>query len=162
MGAVDLMSKGVGIEEIDEAMLDFGMPMGPLRLLDEIGIDVACHVADTLSEAFPDRMHVPDILIKILKQNSLGRKSGKGFYVYKDKDATPNPELEALQGSLKDSKKVTVQSHLASLMQAEAQRCLDENVASCAEDVNFAMIMGTGYAPFRGGPLVKEISSSLF
>lgn len=162
VGAVDLMSKGVGIEEIDEAMLDFGMPMGPLRLLDEIGIDVACHVADTLSEAFPDRMHVPDILIKILKQNSLGRKSGKGFYVYKDKDATPNPELEALQGSLKDSKKVTVQSHLASLMQAEAQRCLDENVASCAEDVNFAMIMGTGYAPFRGGPLVKEISSSLF
>ncbi len=158
VGAGELMSKGVDMEQIDNAMLDFGMPMGPLRLLDEVGLDVSCHVASTLSEAFPERMHIPDILSTLVEKGCLGRKSGEGFYVYKDKDHSPNPQAIALQDTpTEETRKTNIQEHLADLMKQEAQRCLDENVASCAEDVNFAMIMGTGYAPFKGGPLPKEL-----
>ncbi|MGJ8657655.1 MAG: 3-hydroxyacyl-CoA dehydrogenase NAD-binding domain-containing protein [Akkermansiaceae bacterium] len=153
VGAGELMSQGHDIEAIDKAMLDFGMPMGPLRLLDEVGMDVSCHVAETLSEAFPERMSVPKVLTDLVEQGSLGKKSGKGFYVYKGKDVEPNPEAEAMQGTLAEGEKLDIQAYLAGLMREEAQRCLDEKVASCAEDVNFAMIMGTGFAPFRGGPL---------
>src|SRR4051812_27864093 len=74
-------------------MLDFGMPMGPMRLLDEVGIDVGLHVAQTLAAHYGDRMAIPATLEKMIKDGLLGRKSGKGFYLHpKGKDALPNRE----------------------------------------------------------------------
>src|SRR6185312_2523432 len=77
-GFIDVASA----RDIDEAMLDFGMPMGPLRLLDEVGLDVAHHICVTLSKDFPDRMSSPAILDKMLQAGFLGKKSGRGFYVH--------------------------------------------------------------------------------
>ncbi len=154
VAAGELMSNGAEITQIDEAMLDFGMPMGPLRLLDEVGLDVSCHVAETLAAAFPERMAVPSILTDLVAQGHLGRKSGSGFYLYDKKtkgELVPNPAAVALQ--VPAEVEVNIQQHLADMMQQEAILCLKEGVASCAEDINLAMIMGTGYPPFRGGPL---------
>lgn len=148
-----MFSRGIKPHFIDEAMLEFGMPMGPLRLLDEIGLDVAHHVAGTLSQAFPDRMSVPDILEQMIGLGMLGKKTGSGFYTYKKgQQPSPNPkalELRASDIEAPDNIGIT----LARLMALEASHCLDEGIVERPEDVDFAMIMGTGFAPFRGGPL---------
>ncbi|MFC5051035.1 3-hydroxyacyl-CoA dehydrogenase NAD-binding domain-containing protein [Rubritalea spongiae] len=149
--AGELFSEGHPPETIDKAMLDFGMPMGPLRLLDEIGIDVAQHVAKTLSEAFPDRMKVPPILNKLMSRNLLGRKSNAGFYLYNNGKTHENPSIQP--STTPDSSRCEIQNDLVTLMSKEAAMCLDEGVAASAAEIDFAMVMGTGYAPFRGGPL---------
>ena len=152
VAAGQLFDNGVDCLEIDEAMLDFGMPMGPLRLLDEVGLDVAAHVASTLAAAFPDRMTVPAILDRMIQQGLIGRKAGKGFYNYSGLHAEPNPDAVTLcKGGEVTS--IDIASHLAFLMSEEAAHCLDESIVDCPSDVDFAMVMGTGYAPFRGGPL---------
>jgi 3-hydroxyacyl-CoA dehydrogenase/enoyl-CoA hydratase/3-hydroxybutyryl-CoA epimerase len=151
-----LFWQGAGVREIDEAMLDFGMPMGPLRLIDEVGVDVAEDVARTLSTAFPNRMRIPEILPKMLEAGLLGKKAGKGFYVHqRGKDAQPNRAVETLRprGSGKPFSRDELQSRMALLMVNEAARCLEERIVESAADVDFAMVMGTGFAPFRGGPL---------
>ena len=75
-------------------MLDFGMPMGPMRLMDEVGLDVALHVAETLAAHFGDRMQVPGCLAKMTGAGCSGRKSGSGFYLHeKSKEAKPNPQV---------------------------------------------------------------------
>jgi len=79
--AGNLFEAGAKVEEIDDVMLDFGMPMGPLRLLDEVGLDVSLHVAATLATHFGDRMKVPGCLGKMTSAGLLGRKSGGGFYL---------------------------------------------------------------------------------
>ena len=92
--AGNLFEAGAKIEDLDEAMLDFGMPMGPLRLLDEVGLDVSLHVAETLAAHFGDRMKIPDCLRKMTSDGLLGRKSGRGFYLHeKSKEAKPNPQV---------------------------------------------------------------------
>lgn len=154
VAAGEMFTDGHEPQELDEQMLDFGMPMGPIRLLDEVGLDVAHHVATTLCEAFPDRMRIPRILQQLVDQGCYGRKSGKGFYVYnkKSKDLQVNPIARSLQDSYIPSVQKPADK-LVHLMSDEAQRCLDEGIAETADEIDFAMIMGTGYAPFRGGPL---------
>ena len=132
-------------------MLDFGMPMGPLRLLDEVGLDVSLHVAKTLSAAFPGRMETPSILTELVEKGLLGKKSSEGFYLYEKGNTKPNPTIQP--GASPQSSAQKIQDELTALMSEEAARCLDEGVASSASDIDFAMVMGTGYAPFRGGPL---------
>lgn len=149
-----LFEVGVSVEEIDAAMVDFGMPMGPLRLIDEVGVDISEDVAATLSGAFPERMRVPSILRRMIEAGLLGRKTGKGFYVHR-KGAEPsvNPAANALRtGSLRISRE-ELQQRMALLMVNEAARCLQEEIVESPADVDFAMVMGTGWAPFRGGPL---------
>jgi 3-hydroxyacyl-CoA dehydrogenase/enoyl-CoA hydratase/3-hydroxybutyryl-CoA epimerase len=156
MEAVTLFEMGASVVQIDQAMLDFGMPMGPLRLLDEVGIDVASHVATHVSEAFSDRMHVPEALGLLLNANHLGRKTGSGFYIH-NKDGTP--EVNSEIGHMVTTKQAEqmerqdIQERMALALVNEAARCLEEEIASEPQDVDFAMIMGTGFAPFRGGPL---------
>jgi 3-hydroxyacyl-CoA dehydrogenase / enoyl-CoA hydratase / 3-hydroxybutyryl-CoA epimerase len=154
--AANLFAAGAGVPELDRAMLDFGMPMGPLALLDEVGIDVALHVAHTLSQHFSDRMNVPQSLHGMVQAGLLGRKAGRGFYLYpKGKAPRPNAEMGRFQSNHGSglAPAANFQDRLALLMINEAARCLEEQIVSEPADVDFAMIMGTGFAPFRGGPL---------
>jgi 3-hydroxyacyl-CoA dehydrogenase/enoyl-CoA hydratase/3-hydroxybutyryl-CoA epimerase len=157
--AAKLFERGGDPKAVDEAMLDFGMPMGPLRLLDEVGLDVAAHVARTLAEAFPERMAVPELLDKLLAKGHAGRKSGSGFYIYEGRRTTPNPAALALRTGNEPLPADTA-AHLARCMSAEARLCLEEHVAETADDIDLAMVLGTGYAPFRGGPLQYELTAS--
>jgi 3-hydroxyacyl-CoA dehydrogenase/enoyl-CoA hydratase/3-hydroxybutyryl-CoA epimerase len=154
--AGSLFEQGASVTDLDEAMLDFGMPMGPMRLLDEVGLDVSLHVAETLAAAFSDRLRVPESLRQFMKDGLLGRKSGAGYYQHaKSGNAIPNPWARAgvlghrATGLTRDQ----LQERMVLLMVNEAARCLEEQVVTDPADVDFAMIMGTGFAPFRGGPL---------
>jgi len=153
--AGELFANGASIEEVDAAMLDFGMPMGPLRLIDEVGLDVAEDVAATLAAAFPGHMHVPEVLGRMKRAGLLGKKSGSGFYTHGKRKAAPNPGAAAHRnpGAAPTLDRTTMQRRMALLMINEAARCLEENVVGAPEDVDFGMIMGAGFAPFRGGPL---------
>lgn len=154
--AGNMFAHGASLADLDEAMLDFGMPMGPMRLLDEVGVDVALHVAQTLAAGFGDRLKAPALLDQMAKAGLLGRKSGRGFYLYDPaKPPRPNPAAPALvqdrtAGGLT---RAELQERMVFLMVNEAARCLEEQIVTAPADVDFAMIMGTGFAPFRGGPL---------
>jgi 3-hydroxyacyl-CoA dehydrogenase/enoyl-CoA hydratase/3-hydroxybutyryl-CoA epimerase len=150
-----LFWEGASVQDIDEAMLDFGMPMGPLRLIDEVGADVALDVAGTLAAAFPERMRVPEILPAMIEAGLLGRKKGQGFYRHgKSGEAKPNKAVEALRPARATSPpRETLAKRMVLLLVNEAARCLEEGIVEAAADVDFAMVMGTGFAPFRGGPL---------
>jgi 3-hydroxyacyl-CoA dehydrogenase / enoyl-CoA hydratase / 3-hydroxybutyryl-CoA epimerase len=145
-----MLGEGVGVEAIDKAMLDFGMPMGPLRLIDEVGIDVAFDVARELADAFKERMTVAPILQQLHELGLKGRKGGAGFYVYSGKKEQVNPKFSGG----KSVSAADVQHRLLHVMIAEAKRCLDEKVVETEDDVDVGMIFGTGFPPFRGG-LVK-------
>lgn len=151
-----LYEKGASVEDLDECMLDFGMPMGPMRLLDEVGIDVSHHVAAELSSAFGARMPVPKLLDAMMKAGLLGRKTGKGFYIYGRGEPTVNPAVRNLVADPAATSRLhpdELEQRMVLLMVNEAARCIEEKVAAEPTDVDFAMIMGTGFAPFRGGPL---------
>lgn len=145
-----LVDQGYTPAYIDKAMLDFGMPMGPLRLLDEVGLDVASHVAATMGETFGARFALPVCIKGHLASGNLGKKSGRGFYPYEKGEPVvamrPDLPVTALSRS-------AIAEQLAGLMSREAALCLDEGIALDADDIDFAMVMGTGFAPFRGGPL---------
>lgn len=154
--AGNLFEHGASLKNLDEAMLDFGMPMGPMRLLDEVGVDVAMHVAQTLAASFSDRMLTPAVLRKMVEAGLLGRKCGRGFYLYsKSGGSGSNPGVATYihNQSAADATRVELQERMVFLMINEAAHCLEEQIVTAPEDVDFAMIMGTGFAPFRGGPL---------
>ncbi len=174
--AAELFQSGVGAEEIDRALLQWGMPMGPLRLIDEIGIDITVDIADTLEKAFGARDRAPDILRKMHGAKMLGRKSGGGFYQYEGKQQTPNEALQqwrigagavagvvdpGLGGDAAGRPGSTtpaptgsdLANRLTFLMVNEAARCLEEKVVATPEDADYGMILGTGFPVFRGGPL---------
>lgn len=151
-----LFESGARVEDIDEAMLEFGMPMGPLRLTDEVGVDVANHVAETIAKSFSPRLTTPAVLEKMAKANLLGKKNGRGFYIYAGKQRERvNAATEDLRAgtSAAGLSRKELQTRMVMLMINEAARCLEENLVAEAADVDFGMIMGTGFAPFVGGPL---------
>jgi 3-hydroxyacyl-CoA dehydrogenase/enoyl-CoA hydratase/3-hydroxybutyryl-CoA epimerase len=146
--AAQLFERGVPPRDIDEAMLDFGMPMGPLRLLDEVGVDVALHVAETLAKHFPDRVAIPEGLRGMASEGALGKKSGRGFYIYHGEEAHLPLALDRHVYLSREE----FQQRMALLMVNEAARCVDEAIASTT-GIDLAMVMGAGFAPFHGGPL---------
>jgi 3-hydroxyacyl-CoA dehydrogenase / enoyl-CoA hydratase / 3-hydroxybutyryl-CoA epimerase len=154
LDAAELFENGVSVEEIDSALLQWGMPMGPLRLIDEIGVDITVDIAATLEKAFGARDHAPEILQKMYAAGMLGRKSGGGFYKYEGKQQTPN---EALGDWRKESGEKfhleNITNRLTYLMVNEAARCLEEKVVAAPEDADYGMILGTGFPVYRGGPL---------
>ena len=154
--AVRLFDQGAPATAIDESMVDFGMPMGPLRLMDEIGLDVGADVALTLCAAFPDRMRTPKILRRLLEAKIVGRKGMAGFYVYGGgRRPVPNPEVSKLRErqEMPGISQKELQQRMVLAMINEAAMCLEERIVDDPRDVDLAMIMGTGFASFRGGPL---------
>ena len=155
--AVRLFEEGYSVRLIDDAMLQFGMPMGPLRLIDEVGLDVAQHVALDLNERLKSPIQLTDILKKMLQLDWTGKKAGRGFYYYRKGSHAnnENPDLAKFQETRPSSPvdRDMLQDRMLLLMINEAARCLEENVVEAPEDVDFGMIMGTGWAPAHGGPL---------
>ena len=153
--AISLLEQGNSIQNIDNALLHFGMPMGPIELFDEVGIDVAWKVAKILQESMGDRMAESDLLPNLLDDGRLGKKNGKGFYRYKGRKKEDDP---AIDGYIHIKEKVILDEQeiiqrTVYPMINEAARCLDEGIARSARDVDLGMIFGTGFAPFRGGLL---------
>jgi 3-hydroxyacyl-CoA dehydrogenase/enoyl-CoA hydratase/3-hydroxybutyryl-CoA epimerase len=154
LDAVEIFQSGVSAEAIDQALLQWGMPMGPLRLIDEIGVDITLDIANTLEKAFGVRDRAPEILRKMHDAKMLGRKSGGGFYKYEGKQQTPNEALqEWRQESGENFAAENITDRLTFLMVNEAARCLEEKVVATPEDADYGMILGTGFPTFRGGPL---------
>jgi 3-hydroxyacyl-CoA dehydrogenase/enoyl-CoA hydratase/3-hydroxybutyryl-CoA epimerase len=151
--AVRLFDVGASAHDIDEAMLDFGMPMGPLRLLDEVGIDVAAHVVTTLVKQFGDRVAGPQLIEKMIAANMLGKKTGRGFYDHAhDK---PNHDLDVMRSVHRHAHFThdELAQRMSLLMVNEAARCVEEHIAAGPAVIDLAMVFGSGFAPFRGGPL---------
>jgi 3-hydroxyacyl-CoA dehydrogenase / enoyl-CoA hydratase / 3-hydroxybutyryl-CoA epimerase len=151
-----LLEEGNSIESLDKAMVDFGMPMGPMALLDEVGIDVAAKVAGILSEAFGARMEKSGVVEKLYADGRYGKKNGKGLYLYENgKRTKPDASVYKLLGIRSphpaDEKAVVERMLLA--MINEASLILDEKIVATAAELDLAMIMGTGFPPFRGGLL---------
>jgi 3-hydroxyacyl-CoA dehydrogenase / enoyl-CoA hydratase / 3-hydroxybutyryl-CoA epimerase len=174
LDAAELFESGLDADKIDNALVQWGMPMGPLRLIDEIGIDITVDIGNTLEKAYGRRDHVPTVLIWLREQRMLGRKTGAGFYKFEGKTQTANDSLaqwrRALHGEPEGAEGPNIPPdrhrdprlrlsdedlapRLIFLMVNEAARCVEEKVVDSPEDADYGMILGTGFAPFRGGPL---------
>lgn len=154
LDAAELYENGVSAKEIDDALLKWGMPMGPLRLIDEIGVDITVDIADTLERAYGRRDRASEILRKMQGAGMLGRKSGSGFYKYEGKQQTDNEALgQWRQSTGENFAAENLSDRLVFLMVNEAARCLEEGVIEKPEDADFGMMMGTGFPGHRGGPL---------
>ena len=185
LDAAELFESGLDGERIDRALVEWGMPMGPLRLIDEIGIDITIDIGNTLEKAYGKRDHVSAVLLWLRDQQMLGRKTGVGFYKYEGKKQTTNDSLvqsirshsersgtkrsaveESRDATLKERHRdpstslrsahdddVDIVHRLILLMVNEAARCVEEGVVDSPADADYGMILGTGFAPVRGGPL---------
>jgi 3-hydroxyacyl-CoA dehydrogenase/enoyl-CoA hydratase/3-hydroxybutyryl-CoA epimerase len=167
--AVRMVSEGHDTARVDGELRRFGMPMGPLELLDQVGIDVALHVAGSLRDVLPEADAVVGPLAAMAEHDRLGKKSGVGFYHYRKGErrsaATLPPGVrrrpsswretggrEADHGFTPDSL-TPIQRRLVYPMLIESVRCLELGIVDHGWAVDLAMVLGTGFAPHRGGPL---------
>jgi 3-hydroxyacyl-CoA dehydrogenase/enoyl-CoA hydratase/3-hydroxybutyryl-CoA epimerase len=157
-----LLEEFRSVDEIDRIAKAFGMPMGPLRLIDEVGIDVSGHAGASLHEGLGDRLAPAPLLLALGGTDRLGRKGGLGFYRYdKGKDAGVDPDIYAAlglsgassSGGEEARREEIIRRRLVLAMINEAARILDDGIVTAAQDVDLAMIMGTGFPTFRGGLL---------
>jgi len=138
---------------IDKVMTDFGMPMGPFTLSDEVGLDVGTKVMHILEDAFGERFTASNVFQKITEKKLLGKKSGIGFYIHKKK-REPNPDIAAmLKPSTRSLNAHECCDRLIFTMINEAAGCLQDGIVSEADAIDIGMIFGTGFPPFRGGLL---------
>ncbi len=153
--ALWLLDEGYRMEDLDKTMTEWGMPVGPITLTDEVGIDVAFKVAHILQEAFSERLPIPAWLDKVPSSGRLGTKNGKGFYLYEGRERKgPDPSVYSLLGlhpTVENPDAGLIADRMVLPMVNEAARCLEEKVAKSASDVDLALIFGTGFPPFRGG-----------
>jgi 3-hydroxyacyl-CoA dehydrogenase/enoyl-CoA hydratase/3-hydroxybutyryl-CoA epimerase len=156
--AAYVLAEGVRIEDIDEALVDFGFPVGPITLLDEVGIDVAEKVGHIVHEAFGDRMMPPPGFDKLIADQRFGRKNGRGFYRYGQKRAKGKKEVDtSVYGVLgvtpgKSIPKDEIAQRCALRFVNEACLCYGEGILRSARDGDIGAIFGLGFPPFRGGP----------
>jgi 3-hydroxyacyl-CoA dehydrogenase/enoyl-CoA hydratase/3-hydroxybutyryl-CoA epimerase len=137
------LEAGIPAAVIDRAAVQFGMPLGPIELSDVVGLDVSLNVGRVLGEAF--HREVPQILIKLVEQKKLGRKSGEGFYRWQDGKAQKDAKEHAAPADLQD--------RLILPMLNEAVACLSDGTIQDADLLDAGAVFATGFAPFRGGPL---------
>jgi len=160
-GAVYLMADGVDPPEIEAAMLDFGMPMGPAALADLTGIDINYHVNRTFEKRLGERYQVHPLTERIYETGCYGRKTGAGYFDYSGEKPVPNPKVtEVIAQYLKQNhiapKKISRQE-IVDLMLAnainEAAYMIQEGICDRPQDMDLAMVYGAGFPPYRGGIL---------
>ncbi|HWC05642.1 MAG TPA: 3-hydroxyacyl-CoA dehydrogenase NAD-binding domain-containing protein [Gemmatimonadota bacterium] len=159
--AAFVYAEGVPVETLDGALERFGLPMGPLALLDEVGLDVAAKVGRVMAQAFPDRMRPHALLHRLEATGRLGTKSGRGFYIHEDGrrevDRGLREELGLPPEGGDGEEPVFDDEYLVARclypMVNEAARALDEGIVDSPDDGDLALVMGIGWPPFRGGLL---------
>jgi len=169
--AANILLAGESIEKIDKALVKFGFPVGPMQLLDEVGIDVGAKISPILQKELGERFAAPAAFSKLIDDGRLGKKANKGFYLY-DKKNGKNAKLSLLDKLTGKSAKqvddsiysllnITVKNKLSATeiaercvytMLNEAMRCLDEGIIRNARDGDIGTIFGIGFPPFLGGP----------
>jgi 3-hydroxyacyl-CoA dehydrogenase len=160
-GAVHLSAEGVDGAVMEEAMLDFGMPMGPATLSDLTGIDINYHVGKTFERRLGERYKVHPLTEVVYRTGCYGRKTGAGYFDYSGEEPVPNPRVvEAVQKYLKENRvtpKAMSKQEIVDVMLAlginEAALMMEEGICDRPQDMDLAMIYGTGFPPYRGGIL---------
>jgi 3-hydroxyacyl-CoA dehydrogenase/enoyl-CoA hydratase/3-hydroxybutyryl-CoA epimerase len=152
-----LLDEGVAVDAIDKAMAKFGFPVGPINLIDEVGLDIAGKSGAIMADAFGARMQPSEALQKVLGAGRLGRKGKEGFYTYDEKGKREGVDESVYQLYPGGAKRVEVtreeiQQRLSLAMVNEAARCLEEGIVRSARDGDIGAVFGIGFPPFRGGP----------
>jgi 3-hydroxyacyl-CoA dehydrogenase/enoyl-CoA hydratase/3-hydroxybutyryl-CoA epimerase len=168
-----LLDQGVAVDIIDKALVDFGFPVGPITLIDEVGLDVATKAGKIMADAYPDRMEPAKSIQAVVAAGRYGRKSKKGFYSYDNegKKGEVDPSVYALflePGSIPVAKSmapqsaeppawpempaVQIQQRTVLAMLNEAARCLSDGIIRSPRDGDVGAVFGIGFPPFRGGP----------
>ena len=150
--AFALVVEGVAVDAIDRAMTEFGWPVGPLKLADEVGLEVGLHAAETVAKA--RGQEVPGIIRSLVAEGFKGKNRGGGFYLYEGKTQTVNPRVYALTGVAPRAGETGIAGRLTTTFVREAQRCLDEGILRSEEEGDLGAILGLGFPPFLGGPFV--------
>lgn len=154
--AVRVLLDGVPVETVDRALVQFGFPMGPLELLDQVGLDVVAEVSAVLHEAFGARMAPPPGLERLLEADRLGQKAGRGFYRYAGDGPKPDEAVYDILG-LEPAPEAEhdlddIASRCALAMVNEAAHCYGERILRSARDGDVGAVFGLGFPPFLGGP----------
>jgi 3-hydroxyacyl-CoA dehydrogenase/enoyl-CoA hydratase/3-hydroxybutyryl-CoA epimerase len=172
--AAILLDQGVAVDIIDKALVDFGFPVGPITLIDEVGLDVATKAGKIMADAYPDRMHPAKSIQAVVAAGRYGRKSKKGFFLYdkEGKKGEVDPSVYGLfltPGSIPMVKSVAppdgadgsarpempavqIQQRTVLAMLNEAARCLSDGIIHSSRDGDVGAVFGIGFPPFRGGP----------
>lgn len=150
-----MLQEGVPMQKLEDVLLGFGLPMSPFELADEVGNDVSYKVSKIFEKAYGERMKPPELLEKICEVKLYGKKVGKGFYLYQGKNRRENWEIQKLLKSFPRTERIVNDNEIIErvlyIMINEAWRCLQEKIVENADTIDLAMIMGTGFPPFRGG-----------
>ncbi len=152
-----LLDEGIAVDAIDKAMSAFGFPVGPIQLIDEVGLDIAGKSGAIMAEAFGGRMQPSEALQRVLGAGRLGRKGNSGFYSYDEKGKREGVDesVYALFGDgsrRAEMPRAEIQRRLSLAMVNEAARCLEEGIVRSARDGDVGAVFGIGFPPFRGGP----------
>jgi 3-hydroxyacyl-CoA dehydrogenase/enoyl-CoA hydratase/3-hydroxybutyryl-CoA epimerase len=153
--ATRLVEEGAAIEDVDSAMTTFGFPVGPVALLDEVGIDVGAKVSKILHHAFGERMAPPASMGAVLDDERQGRKNGRGFYLYDDGRKGVDASVYGLLGGGPERRPMDtreIQDRLVFAFLNEAVLCLEGGVLRSPRDGDVGAIFGLGFPPFLGGP----------
>ncbi|WP_052285707.1 fatty acid oxidation complex subunit alpha FadJ [Kluyvera genomosp. 1] len=159
--AMRLLVEGENVDDIDNALVKFGFPVGPIQLLDEVGIDTGTKILPILEAAYGERFSAPASLIQaILNDDRKGRKNGRGFYLYGVKGRKSKKQVDnavySLPGMAARHSQCSAQQiaeRCVMLMLNEAARCVDEDIVRSARDGDIGAVFGIGFPPFLGGPL---------
>lgn len=156
--AMRCLVEGEPVDKIDNALVAFGFPVGPIQLLDEVGIDVGTKISPILQQAYGDRFAAPQNIAAILNDDRKGRKNGRGFYLYPGKGSRSKKQVDPAiykllgvspKGQLAENE---IAQRCVMMMLNEAARCLEEGVVRSARDGDIGAVFGIGFPPFLGGP----------
>ena len=152
--AANLLLAGEPIDKIDAALVEFGFPVGPLALLDEVGIDIGSKIAPILEKELGERFKAPDAFSRLIDAKRLGRKTGRGFYIYDKKAKKVDESIYDLLGVSPSPRlnKSEIAKRCVAQMLNEAVRCLDDGIIASPRDGDIGAIFGIGFPPFLGGP----------
>jgi 3-hydroxyacyl-CoA dehydrogenase/enoyl-CoA hydratase/3-hydroxybutyryl-CoA epimerase len=163
--AAHLLAEGAAIDAVDRALVDWGFPVGPFQLMDEVGIDVGAHVGGITQAAFGERMRPPEAFAALQADHRKGKKNARGFYLYgtaapraslgRRSQKTVDPTVYRVLGitprpSAVTADEIALRCGLA--MVNEALRCHGDGILRSARDGDIGAIFGVGFPPFRGGP----------